>query len=108
MAILAIPALVPVAIAAELLRKRRLRKSVITFHCLQCGSILGAQSIHLANKKWASILTAILNSHPDDVRLRIVRDLDAICPDCGCPYVYRDQERTFVVRDKQSPNGGAF
>ncbi|HKX30599.1 MAG TPA: hypothetical protein VJ302_23120 [Blastocatellia bacterium] len=74
---------------------RRLRAAANQFRCASCGQILGSRSIQLADEEWGRRMQEFMKLHPG-VRLRMVRNLHAICPTCGKQYQFVEQIRTFV------------
>ncbi len=100
--ILLLPILVPYSLLKDRVEKRRRRQLASRFVCLECGEILGVEAIQLADERWDEIVKAIIAKSEPGTRLRLVRTVDAICPHCGCLYLYHQAERTFVVR-KESP-----
>ncbi|EDL59005.1 hypothetical protein [Gimesia maris] len=80
-----------------------MRKLAGRFVCVECGEVLGVEAIQLADERWDEIVKAIIAKSEPGTRLRLVRTVDAICPHCGCQYLYRKAERTFEVRE-ESPD----
>ncbi|WP_232093296.1 hypothetical protein, partial [Gimesia panareensis] len=79
--------------------KRRRRQLASRFVCEQCGEVIGAEAIRLADERWSKIVEKIRSENDSEIRLRLVRTVDAICPHCGCQYCYREEEQTFVVQE---------
>ena len=83
---------------------RRTRRDVIlNFVCLRCHKRLGAQAVHLANEAWLAFLMDATGAYAPAVG-RLIRDLHAVCPSCGCEYTYNGAECHLRVREK---NGDA-
>lgn len=97
--ILLLPIILPVSLLQSQREKRRMRNLASRFVCLECGEVLGVEAIRLADERWDEIVKAIISRNEPGTRLRLVRTVDAICPHCGCQYLYRKVERTFVVRE---------
>ncbi|QDU03210.1 hypothetical protein V6x_29220 [Gimesia chilikensis] len=97
--ILLLPILVPYSLLMDRVEKRRRRQLASRFVCEQCGEVLGVEAIRLADEHWDEIVKAIIAKSEPGTRLRLVRTVAAICPHCGCQYLYRNAERTFVVRE---------
>jgi predicted RNA-binding Zn-ribbon protein involved in translation (DUF1610 family) len=97
--ILLLPIILPVSLLQSQREKRRMRNLASRFVCLECGEVLGVEAIRLADERWDEIVKAIISRNEPGTRLRLVRTVDAICPHCGCLYLYRKAERTFVVRE---------
>ncbi|QDT21056.1 hypothetical protein [Gimesia chilikensis] len=97
--ILLLPILVPYSLLMDRVEKRRRRQLASRFVCEQCGKVLGVEALQLADERWDEIVKEIIAKSEPGTRLRLVRTVDAICPHCGCQYLYRKAERTFVVRE---------
>lgn len=97
--ILLLPILMPYSLLKDRVEKRRRRQLASRFVCVECGEVLGVEAIRLADERWDEIVKAIISRNEPGTRLRLVRTVDAICPHCGCLYLYRKAERTFVVRE---------
>lgn len=97
--ILLLPILMPYSLLKDRVEKRRRRQLASRFVCVECGEVLGVEAIRLADERWDEIVKAIISRNEPGTRLRLVRTVDAICPHCGCQYLYRKVERTFVVRE---------
>jgi hypothetical protein len=92
---------------------RRTRRDVIfNFVCLRCHNRLGAEAVRLANGRWLAFL---MNAEGASAPLvgRLIRDLHAVCPSCGCDYTYNGAECLLRVRERNGdaepgapPNGG--
>ena len=98
--ILLLPILAPYSLLKDRLEKRRRRQLASRFVCEQCGEVLGVDAIRLADERWDEIVKEIIAKSEPGTRLRLVRTVDAICPHCGCLYLYRKAEGTFVVREE--------
>jgi len=88
------PLLVPTAFILHGIYLRRLRASADLFKCIGCGQILGRKSIELADDEWARRMRELMDRQPGR-RLRIVRNLHAICRNCGKQYQFDEKTRTF-------------
>ncbi|MBN70069.1 MAG: hypothetical protein CME32_12425 [Gimesia sp.] len=97
--ILLLPILVPYSLLKDRVEKRRRRQLASRFVCEQCGEVLGVEALQLADEHWDEIVKAIIAKSEPGTRLRLVRTVEAICPHCGCLYLYRKAEGTFVVRE---------
>lgn len=97
--ILLLPVLIPVGLVQHHFRMRRMRKVIWSFTCVSCGAKLGEKSMRLADERWSVIMSDMEARHPNE-RFRVVRDLNAICPQCGCEYVYRDANCELIPRKK--------
>jgi len=93
-----LPVLLTVSLALLWLDRRRLRLSAALSPCRFCGCVLGQKSIELANAKWADLMEE--KKHESlrlirRVKLRMVRNMDAICPACGAIYIFDRESRIF-------------
>jgi hypothetical protein len=95
--ILLLPIILPIALIHDRLRVRRIAKIVCSFVCISCGTVLGTEGLRLGNERWKVILANHGASSPG-ARFRILRDIHAVCPKCGCDYMYRDVDHSLVLR----------
>ena len=91
-----LPVLLPLALAASWLDRRRMRGAASRTACLRCGQILGRAALERADEVWAAEMRSMWDSHAG-VRFqgRVVRTLYAICPACGARYGYDEDARAF-------------
>jgi hypothetical protein len=89
-ALLALIALAAFAVLISFVRflTGRERKALVAraqaFACTGCGRALGEEGVELADTLWERHMQRLFESGP--VRSRIVRNLDAVCPQCGKRY----------------------
>ena len=100
LSILLLPVILPIALIQDQLRTRRIAKVVCSFVCVSCGTPLGTEALRLGNARWSEI---IADSHRrfSGIKFRTLRDIHAVCPKCGCEYMYRDADFSLVVRPQQ-------
>lgn len=97
--ILLLPILVPYFLLKNQVEKRRRRQLASRFVCEQCGEVIGVEAIRLADERWSKIVEKIRSEIDSEIRLRLARTVDAICPHCGCQYCYREEGQTFIVQE---------
>ncbi len=102
--ILLLPIILPIALIQDWRRTRRIAKVISSFVCVSCGAMLGMEAVRLGDERWRAIIADLHERFPND-RLRILRDIHAICPKCGREYMYRDVDCSLVVRPQHD---GAF
>jgi predicted RNA-binding Zn-ribbon protein involved in translation (DUF1610 family) len=90
-----LPILLPIGLISHGIYLLRLRAAANRFKCVGCGQILGRKSIELADDEWARHMRELMDRNPG-VRLRVVRNLHAICPNCGKQYQFDEKTRTFI------------
>jgi hypothetical protein len=93
--ILLLPVIVPVALLLDAAYRHRVRAAARWFRCTGCGSVLGLESLRLADAAWAEKMRLLQERHPG-IKFQIIRNLHAICAVCGRRYRYQDNNRTFV------------
>lgn len=105
--ILLFPILVPYSLLKDRVEKRRRRQLASRFVCLECGEVLGVEAIRLADERWDEMELQMMRKEEPVMRIeepvdRVVRSrlLDAICPHCGCQYLYHKMEQTFLKRSE--------
>ena len=104
--VILLPILLPVALWLHSRDEKRMRALAETFRCLSCGRTLGADSLKLADEAWANYATG-LNRGVDTTqptrdwnklyRPRLVKNYDAICPNCGTYHKFIAKQRTFIL-----------
>jgi hypothetical protein len=94
-----------IPIVGYLVRRDEKRKLALAerFPCSQCRRVLGAEALRLADERWARHMTELHRRSPEGVRFRVVRTLDAICPDCGAQYQFLPKTLTFVPTRLDEP-----
>ena len=95
--ILALPVILPFVGVLHWRDKRRLRAAAKRLACQGCGNLLGERAIEAANVAWAARVERLRRRLPASIRLRLVRDLDAICTHCGARYEFMPKTREFVA-----------
>ncbi len=98
--ILLVPILVPYSLLKDRVEKRRRRQLASRFVCLECGEILGVEAIRLADERWDEMELQMMRIEEPVARVVRSRLLDAICPHCGCQYLYHKMEQTFLKRSE--------
>ena len=92
--ILLLPVILPVVVVLHTLDRRRRRRAADAFACERCGRILGQEGLERGDAAWAEHFAALQRAHPYS-KLRVVRDVYAVCPGCGARYGYDEKARTF-------------
>jgi hypothetical protein len=95
-----LPMIVAAALTLKWMHRRKLLRLAESFSCVVCGSRLGAGSIRLGNARWLAIMVDLQAKHPR-MKLRIVRSVHAVCPECGCEYRYCKADDAFVANPHQ-------
>ena len=91
------PFIIPYFLIENALADRRRRRDADNFHCIQCGNILGCISIAKADEHWREYVRELHRRFPG-ARLRLVRDVWAICAVCGASYNYRTKDKTYTLK----------
>ncbi len=95
--VIALPVIVPCALITEAFADRRRKRDADNFCCTQCGYILGQASIAKADDYWRQHVRELHKRFPG-ARLRLVRDVWAICAVCGANYNYRTKDKTYILK----------
>ena len=95
------PVLIPLAIVGATIGDRRKRRAAEAFRCTQCGKLLGAKSVRLADEESRKHFEEMRDRYPL-ARFRIVKTCHALCATCGMRYSYLPKERTFVPEMKHA------
>ncbi|QDT84508.1 hypothetical protein MalM14_21680 [Gimesia chilikensis] len=98
--ILLLPILVPYSLLMDRVEKRKRRQLASRFICEQCGEVLGVEAIRLADERWDEMELQMMRIEEPVARVVRSRLLDAICPHCGCQYLYHKMEQTFLKRSE--------
>jgi hypothetical protein len=96
--VLILPAIIPLAIVTSYLGRRRVRSVIVASKCPACGAQLDLEAIARGDARWREIAREIWASSPPHVRLRLVRDVHAVCCACGAELNYREGGRSLAVR----------
>jgi hypothetical protein len=89
-----LPVMAPVAFYLHCRDEKRMRATAVNFACLSCGGILGTEALQLADDAWASHFATLTQ---DSIRLRLVKNSDAICPHCGAHHKFIASGRSFIL-----------
>jgi hypothetical protein len=92
-----LPIMLPVAVIQNQMRNRRILKLARDLDCAACGARLGAEAIQLGAQRWAAIAARSHSMYPG-TKLRLVCDVDAACPRCGREHLYRDADRSLILK----------
>jgi hypothetical protein len=93
--VLCLPVWGPLAFLVTMFNRRRVRKCAKAFVCVNCGNVLGSESVARADDVWSRYVRE-LHRH-SNIRYRLLRTFHAICCVCGTRYFFRKHERLFVV-----------
>jgi hypothetical protein len=100
--IVSFPIIIPIVAFSQWRELRRMRAAARDFACLNCGQRLGEEAITLGDEAWARKMAEHEGPWIEDVGLRMVRQLHAVCPHCGAQYEYVREKRTFVPAPRES------
>lgn len=98
---IALPVIVPYALITAAFADRRRKRDADNFCCSQCGNILGQASIAKADDYWRQHVRELHKRFPG-TRLRLVRDVWAICAMCGARYNYRTKDKTYILNPEDN------
>jgi hypothetical protein len=73
------------------------RRAAYNFLCLKCHQRLGVEGVRLGNQRWAGFLDNFRLQNPGCL-VSFVRDVDAVCPRCGCEYTYHSEDASLRLR----------
>jgi hypothetical protein len=73
------------------------RHAVYEFSCLKCRQRLGVGGVRLGNQRWTGMLDNFHLQNPGCL-VSFVRDIDAVCPHCGCEYTYYSEDASLRLR----------
>jgi hypothetical protein len=96
--VLLLPVIIPFGIVTGYVGRRRMRSVILASKCPACGAQLDIEAIARGEARWKEIAREIWASSPPHVRLRVVRDVHAVCCACGAELTYRETSRSLVVR----------
>lgn len=90
------PLIVPYLLIEHANADRRRKRNAKTFHCVQCGHLLGEAAIAKADRFCLDHVRELHHQFPHS-RFRLVRNVWAICTECGARYNYLGNEQTYVL-----------
>ena len=96
-----LPVILPVVAVLEARDRRRRVRAAVAFACVRCGQILGREGLARGDAAWAEHFFALQRAHPHS-KLRVVRDVYAVCPRCDARYGYDEEARTFRLLSEPS------
>ena len=96
---LLLPVILPLTVLGQKRYQKRLRGLAEGFPCVECGQNIGVEALQLGDDRWDEMLAERRRLYPN-IKFRLVRDLQALCPHCGCEYRYQEAEATFIVRER--------
>ena len=102
-AIVLVPAWLPVLLFVEDRRQRRMREAAEHSRCEVCGQPLGRRSLELADAE----LAQEWDGRRRRCEYRAPRLVHAICATCGARYIYREQEAWFARYVEEAPHAQA-
>ena len=94
--VIALPVIIPYALIATAFADRRRKRDADNFCCTQCGNILGQAAITKADEDWRQHVRE-LHKRFAGARLRLIRNVWAICAVCGAEYNYRTKDKTYIL-----------
>ena len=92
-----LPVIVPVALVLHHFHQRKMRAVILSSLCPKCGARLDDAAIARADERWKEIMREIFSQHPL-ARLRVMRDLHAICAACGAEITFVEANQTLILR----------
>jgi hypothetical protein len=101
--VLLLPIILPIVLIQDRIRTRRIAKVVCSLVCIFCHTQLGMEAVQLGDERWSAIVTDLHARFPV-ARFRLLRDIHAVCPRCGCEYAYRDADCSLVLSPRYEPN----
>jgi hypothetical protein len=93
--LVASPILIPIALIGSYFADRRKCRVAGNTPCVNCGRVLGIESLELSDRRAADYGAEQQRLHPG-VKFRLVRTVFAICKSCGAEYGYRDGAFTLI------------
>ncbi len=97
------PIIVPYFLIENAFADRCRKRDAENFCCAQCGNVLGRASIAKADEYWREHVRDLHKRFPGS-RFRLVRNVWAICTECGARYSYRTKDRTYVLQSNEEEN----
>lgn len=94
--LLAMPVLLPLGVIAHVRSQRRLKTLLGKSPCVSCGTLLGAESLRIADEHWAKEVQQRQAASPGSIVGRMIRHVHAVCLHCGCEYTYLERENALV------------
>lgn len=93
-----LPVILPVGIGMYLFDRRKMRQVIFKSRCPNCGIWLDTECMERGDTRWQTMMKGCFGNDLLLLRMRIVRDLHAICHACGGELTYVEGSRTLKVR----------
>ena len=100
--VLLLPVLLPVVAVLVALDRRRRVRTAEAFGCTRCEQTIGREGLACGDAAWSEHFAALRRKYPHS-KLRVVRDVYAVCPRCGARYGYDKDARTFRLLPDPAP-----
>ena len=101
--LIALPVLVPYMLISSAFRERKIQRQVDRSNCINCGALLGKQSIVLADNFRTEDALRFREDHPN-ARRAMGPKIVAICSACNTAHCFNDQSGAFVLSGYQPTN----
>lgn len=90
------PFIVPCLLIEQAVADRRRKREANNFRCVRCGRVLGQAAIAKANEYCRDHARELRQRFPHS-RFRLVRNVWAICTECGARYDYLGKQRMYAL-----------
>jgi hypothetical protein len=101
--VLLLPIIIPLAAFLVARDNRRMRRKALETKCLKCGHCLGDAAIERGEVAWRERMSDLHSGAEWGIRRRrIVRDIHAVCTNCGAAYQYVTQTAEFVLAPRRA------
>jgi hypothetical protein len=97
--LLLLPVIIPLVAFMHWRNDARMRKIAATLQCRRCGKPLGKEATRLADQTWANHLDSLKKQVPPGTRLRTIRNVHAICTNCGLRYRFYEHTGRFMPEE---------
>ena len=97
------PLILAYSLIEDAVANHRRKRDANNFNCIRCGRVLGQAAIAQADKYWLDHVQELHKRFPH-TKFRHVRNVWAICTECGAQYNYRNKDKTYVLLPETGPN----
>jgi predicted RNA-binding Zn-ribbon protein involved in translation (DUF1610 family) len=94
------PVIIPISLTIYYFELRQKRQAANRFPCTNCGQILGAISIELANTEQHEFMQRLILENPGMKIRPADRTVYAICSNCGTKFTYNNHAGFDPIDDR--------
>jgi predicted RNA-binding Zn-ribbon protein involved in translation (DUF1610 family) len=98
------PVIIPIALTIDYFESHQKQQAAARFPCTNCGKLLGATSIKLADTEQYEFMQRLMRENSGRRIRPATRTVYAICSNCGTKFTYLNKARLFKIDNKNLMN----